>query len=64
MLLRTHVPRGRTGLYHCIVRYRVGSRWYRDDPSARLGMYGDLRPPHNPFKDLDETALRRRGLIE
>jgi len=26
------------GQYHCIVRYRVGSRWYRDDPSARLGM--------------------------
>ena len=26
------------GQYHCIVRYRVGRRWYRDDPSARLGM--------------------------
>lgn len=63
VLLRTRVPRGRTGLYHCIVRYRVGKRWYRDDPSARLGMYR-TRPPHNPYFDLDETALRREGLIE
>ena len=22
----------------CLVRYRVGGRWYLDDPSARLGM--------------------------
>lgn len=37
--LRTRVPVGQTGLYHCVVRYRVGSTWYYDDPSARLGMY-------------------------
>lgn len=36
--LRTRVRPGRSGLYHCVVRYRVGERWYRDDPSARLGM--------------------------
>ncbi|MCB9686021.1 MAG: hypothetical protein H6738_24485 [Alphaproteobacteria bacterium] len=33
------------GQYHCIVRYRVGSRWYRDDPSARLGMPLPGDPP-------------------
>jgi hypothetical protein len=27
------------GLYHCIVRYAVGRAWFRDDPSARLGMH-------------------------
>lgn len=24
--------------YHCIVRYQIGGKWYRDDPSLRLGM--------------------------
>ena len=33
------------GLYHCIVRYRVAGRWFRDDPSARLGMYGGRIDP-------------------
>lgn len=28
-------------LYHCICRYRVGSQTYYDDPSARLGMFGE-----------------------
>lgn len=37
--VRTEVPLGSTGLYHCIVRYRVGDRWFWDDPSARLGMF-------------------------
>lgn len=37
--LRTRIPVGQTGLYHCVVRYKVGSSWYYDDPSARLGMY-------------------------
>ncbi|TNE90362.1 MAG: hypothetical protein EP330_08585 [Deltaproteobacteria bacterium] len=36
-------------LYHCIVRYRLGGRWFRDDPSARLGMNGAIDP-----------AIRRR----
>ena len=38
-MLRTRTREGKPGLYHVIVRYRVGNRWYRDDPSARLGMY-------------------------
>ena len=38
VLLLTKSSRFQPGLYHCIVRYRVGRRWYRDDPSARLGM--------------------------
>ena len=33
------------GLYHCIVRYRVGRTWHRDDPSARLGMNGGRIDP-------------------
>lgn len=37
------------GLYHCVVRYRVGGRWYRDDPSERLGMNGTI----------DESVRRR-----
>ncbi|MCB9695137.1 MAG: hypothetical protein H6736_25305 [Alphaproteobacteria bacterium] len=40
VLLLTRGTPDRPGLYHCIVRYRVGDRWYRDDPSARLGMNG------------------------
>lgn len=41
MLLTLAAP-GETGLYHCIVRYRIAGRWYRDDPSARLGMNGAI----------------------
>ncbi len=44
-MLRTRTRRGRPGLYHVIVRYRVAGRWYRDDPSARLGMYDAPRKP-------------------
>lgn len=40
VLLLTRGKPDRPGLYHCIVRYRVGKRWFRDDPSARLGMNG------------------------
>ena len=38
VFLRTRSPPDEPGLYHCLVRYRVGGRWYFDDPSARLGM--------------------------
>lgn len=38
VFLRTRTPPDEPGLYHCLVRYRVGSRWHLDDPSARLGM--------------------------
>ena len=41
VMLKTRSPEDRPGLYHCIVRYKVGNRWYRDDPSARLGMRGE-----------------------
>ncbi len=33
------------GLYHCIVRYRIGDQRFRDDPSARLGMNGGRIDP-------------------
>ncbi|MCK6508028.1 hypothetical protein L6R53_32460 [Myxococcota bacterium] len=38
VFLRTRSRPDQPGLYHCLVRYRVGSRWHLDDPSARLGM--------------------------
>ena len=38
VFLRTRSRPDEPGLYHCLVRYRVGGRWYLDDPSARLGM--------------------------
>ena len=41
-MLRTRSREDEPGLYHVIVRYRVGNRWYRDDPSARLGMNGAI----------------------
>jgi len=40
VFLRTRTTPDQPGLYHCLVRYRVGGRWYQDDPSARLGMLG------------------------
>ena len=38
VFLRTRSRPEEPGLYHCLVRYRVGGRWHLDDPSARLGM--------------------------
>ena len=49
VLLRTKVPHGGTGTYHCVVRYRLDGRWFFDDPSARLGMNGGV-----------DDAIRRR----
>lgn len=63
VLLRTRSKAGESGLYHCIVRYRVGRKWYRDDPSARLGMYDGFKPRHNPYFDHSETTLRRKGVL-
>lgn len=40
VFLRTRVPVGGSGTYHCVVRYPVEGAWYSDDPSARLGMHG------------------------
>jgi hypothetical protein len=47
--LRTRGAWGGPGnLYHCVVLYKVGETWWRDDPSARLGMYPDgRRHPYN-----------------
>ncbi len=38
VIITTRTVFGRPGLYHCIVRYWVNGKQYRDDPSARLGM--------------------------
>lgn len=43
-MLTTRTKPGERGLFHCIVRYRIGGRWYQDDPSARLGMNGRFDP--------------------
>lgn len=45
VMLTTRSSAEQPGLYHCIVRYRVGGRWHRDDPSARLGMNGGRIDP-------------------
>jgi hypothetical protein len=39
VMLTTRSEPDNPGLYHCIVRYQVDGRWFRDDPSARLGMH-------------------------
>ena len=44
VMLTTRSSPDEPGLYHCVVRYRVGTRWHRDDPSARLGMNGTIPP--------------------
>ena len=40
VFLRTRLKPGKPGLYHCLVKYRLGPEqpWFYDDPSARLGM--------------------------
>ncbi len=48
VVLRTKGDLGLPNLYHCIVLYRVGNTWWRDDPSARLGM---LPTPRHPYPD-------------
>jgi len=58
VMLRTRARPDEIGLYHCIVRYRVGRRWYRDDPSARLGMY-DRKPPVRDRGDYPELVSGR-----
>ena len=45
VMLTTRSTADAPGLYHCIVRYRVGGRWHREDPSARLGMNGGRIDP-------------------
>ena len=45
VMLTTRSRADEPGLYHCVVRYRIGSTWFRDDPSARLGMNGGRIDP-------------------
>ena len=45
VMLTTTAEPGRPGLYHCIVRYWINGREFRDDPSARLGMLGNPDSP-------------------
>lgn len=59
--LRTRTEPGRSGLYHCIVRYRVGDHWFRDDPAARLGMF-DGEQRDNPWGDRPEPARVSRRI--
>ncbi len=54
VILRTKGERGFPNLYHCLVLYRLWDpdrgrwTWWRDDPSARLGMYPEgRRHPYN-----------------
>ena len=42
VMLKTRSSTDQPGLYHCVVRYRVGTTWHRDDPSKRLGMNGTI----------------------
>jgi len=44
VMLKTRSRPESPGLYHCIIRYRVGTTWHRDDPSKRLGMNGTIDP--------------------
>ena len=52
VMLTTRTIAGRPGLYHCIVRYWIGGKEFRDDPSARLGMLDD-----------PDSAEVRQGLV-
>ena len=58
VFLRTRARPDQPGLYHCLVRYRVGERWFFDDPSARLGMLGTTLTGPEVQQRL---ALQRRG---
>jgi hypothetical protein len=64
VLLVTKTAPGTPGAYHCITRYQVGQHWYRDDPSARLGMYDGRRKRGNyPYGNRTEAELRVAGVI-
>ncbi|MCB9765630.1 MAG: hypothetical protein H6739_38000 [Alphaproteobacteria bacterium] len=61
VMLTTRSEPDRPGLYHCITRYRVGERWHRDDPSARLGMNGPIDPAVRRRWARARTDLHRRA---
>ena len=46
VMLTTRSEPDNPGLYHCIVRYPLDGHWFRDDPSARLGMHRGRIDPH------------------
>jgi len=62
-MLTTRVRPGGRGLYHVIVRYKVGNRWFRDDPSARLGMYGG-RIDRGVLARWRQAGVRARAPLE
>lgn len=49
-------PKEKGKLYHVEVNYHIGGRIYHDDPSARLGMYGEAIDP------LVEQLWEERGV--
>lgn len=58
VLLRTSGQHGTPSMYHCVVLYKVGNTWWRDDPSARLGMFRDGdRHPYNQGEAFPEQRL-------
>ena len=59
-ILTTRTIEGKPGLYHVIVRYKVGGKVYYDDPSARLGMLGD---PDSPEAQQNLTAAELTGNV-
>ena len=60
VMLTTRSRPDAPGLYHCIVRYRVGRTWHRDDPSARLGMHGGRIDPLVKARWSDRVQTRIR----
>ena len=58
VVLRTRGAHGKPGMYHCIVLYRLGETWWRDDPSARLGMFPD--GDRHPYQHQQATPLPGR----
>ncbi len=59
VILRTKGEHGRPATYHCLVLYKIGETWWRDDPSARLGMFAD--GDRHPYRDRQATPLPRRA---
>lgn len=59
VILKTRGTRGRPNLYHCLVLYEVGGILWLDDPSARLGMFGERR--YHPYNSRPADHYFRRG---
>lgn|GEM_PF-5600583 len=61
VLLRTRGQRGTPSMYHCVVLYKVGNTWWRDDPSARLGMFRD--GDRHPYNDGEAFPEQHRPAV-